>query len=177
MTSIDVDLDGPDRDPAPGPDLARRRRRALVVLAALVAVVAVGLGVRAVVDDGAVDPSALPGVDAMAASVEHLTGERGAAFAGQSWGPEAPMGGSATSPDGPRTVDLAVACTSVDGASAHLTVRSGGAVVVRSAVPCTHGGDASQGPTLTTVADVELGAAWSVEVAADSVAAVAVASS
>jgi hypothetical protein len=178
VTSIDVDLDPPE--PARGPDprvLARRRRRALVVLAVLAVAVAGALGVRALVADDAVDPSALPGVEQVMATVEHLIGEDGASFGGTSWGPERPMGGSATSPGGAWTADLTVACTSVDGAPAHLRVTSGGAEIGAMTVPCTHGGDAAAAPTVSTLEGVPLGASWGVEVAAESVAVLAVVAS
>jgi hypothetical protein len=177
VTSIDVDLDPPE--PAPAPDarvLARRRRRALVVVTVLVVAAAAVLGVRAVLDD-AVDPSALPGPEQMMATVEELVGEDGASFGGTSWGPDRPMGGSASSPGGAGTADLTVACTSVDGAPAHLRVTSGGVEVGEMTAPCTHGGDAGAGPTLSTLEGVELGESWWVEVAAESVAALAVAAS
>jgi hypothetical protein len=178
VTSIDVDLDPPEPARGPGPRvLARRRRRALVVLAVLAVVGATALGVRALVDGHAVDPSTLPGVEQVMATVEQQIGEDGASFGGTSWGPERPVGGSATSPGGAWTADLTVACTSVDGAPAHLRVTSGGVEVAAMPVPCTHGGDAAAVPTVSTLEGVHLEVSWGVEVAAESVAVLAVVAS
>ena len=176
MTSIDVDLPPPTPDP---PHLlgARRRRTTAIVAVGLPVVAAVlVLGVRAWADDG-VDPSALPDVDAMMAVVEPLRGPDGVAFSGGSAGPDAPMSGTATSPGGPWTADVTVACTSVDGAPAELVVRSAGVEVGSMPVPCAHGGDATATPALSTLEGVELGDSWSVHVTAGSPAALAVVAS
>jgi hypothetical protein len=133
--------------------------------------------VRALVADDAVDPSALSGVEQVMATVEQQIAEDGASFGGTSWGPDRPMGGSATSPSGAWTADLTVACTSVDGAPAHLRVTSGGAEVGAMTVPCTHGGDVAAAPTVSTLEGVQLRASWRVEVAAESVAVLAVVAS
>lgn len=170
MTSIDVDLDGPEPDPAPA--FAHRRRRALAVVVGLAVAVVVALGVRVVLDD-AVAAAALPDPDTVLAAVAGLRVEDGAAMATRLDGTGTASMGS-TWRDGPRTVDVVVACTSVDGAPVQVVVRSGNAEVASTTAPCTHGGDAAAGPTESTLEAVPLDASWTVRLTSGSAAVVAV---